>query len=254
MRIRNATIEWGLARVAVRASHLLFSTMRRTYQQAEPNSNPYLPISGQTYIYSVWHDSLMMPLFLDRQPATMALVGLHQDGGFLAHVLTSLGISAVRGSSSRGGPQAVRQLVQDSRNHHIVVTPDGPRGPRRQMKEGVAYLASRTGKPVIPTAFVCRRSWSVGTGWTNLVIPQPWTHIYAVTGTPIPVPADASRDELADCTHKIQQAMEQMDSAALTLCGRAVSPDVSESTRQQPVENKDLPAEAAGGIENSQSR
>lgn len=207
-------IERCLAWLAVAAARGLFATVRRQLHYADPAQSPYLPPAETTCIYSVWHDSLLMPLFLGRQPATKALVGRHQDGTFLANSLAALGISSVRGSSSKGGAEAVRQLLNETQGSHIVLTPDGPRGPRRTMKSGVAYLASRTGKPVIPTAFACRNSWSWGAGWTDLVVPKPGTLIVAMAGEGIFIPPDATRDELEQCTLRIQAEMDRLNTQA----------------------------------------
>lgn len=195
-----------------------------------PDTNPYQPSTGRTFIYSVWHDSLFMPLFLGRQPQTVALVGLHQDGTFLAHSLAALGIPAVRGSSSRGGAEAVRELLAETERKHIVVTPDGPRGPRREMKPGIAFLASRTGKAVVPTAFTCRRSWSIGSGWTDLVIPRPWTTVFAIAGEAIQVPPDADKQSLREYTQRIQQAMNDVNAAAEALAAEKSETDRSRSS------------------------
>lgn len=214
MRIRNSVIERWLASAAVVAGTTLFATVRRQLNFADPETSPYKAPGERTCIYSVWHDSLLMPLLLGRQPRTIALIGMHKDGAFLAHAMELLHIPAVRGSSSRGGAEAVHQLLDRHADHHLVVTPDGPRGPRRVMKPGVAYLASRTGKPVVPTAFACRRCWSIGTGWTDLVIPKPFTMVFAYAAEAISVPADADKRTLREYTEKIQQAMDRLHALA----------------------------------------
>lgn len=211
MRIRNVVIERGVAWMAVAAASTLFATVKRSMSYADPETNPYRLPSHGTFIYSVWHDSLLMPLFLGRQPRTVALVGRHIDGGFLAESMKSLNIATIRGSSSRGGAEAVHQLLENHEDYHIVVTPDGPRGPRREMKPGVAYLASRTGKPVVATAFACRKFWSLGTGWTTLSIPKPWTTVYAMAGEALQVPADADKETLREYTDRIQHEMDRLN-------------------------------------------
>ena len=203
-----------MAKAAVVAASALFATVKRKLTYADPETSPYQSSPPRTYIYSVWHDSLLIPLFLGRQPKTIALVGMHQDGAFLTHSLKALNISAVRGSSSRGGAESVSQLLASQPDHHLVVTPDGPRGPRRKMKSGVAYLASRTGRPVVPTAFACRRSWSIGSGWTDLIVPRPWTVIYAFAGNAIEVPAEANRGVLREFTEQIQDEMDRLNALA----------------------------------------
>lgn len=217
MRIRNAFLERGIAQLAVASARGLFGTVRRRLFFENPSLSPYAPVGESTCIYSVWHDSLLMPIFLGRQPATKALVGRHQDGTFLANSLSAIGISSVRGSSSSGGAEAVRQLIDETRGSHIVVTPDGPRGPRRQMKSGVAFLASHTSKLVVPTAFACTRSWSWGTGWTDLVVPKPGSTVVALAGEGILVPGHVAREELASYNRRIQEEMDRLNSLALEL-------------------------------------
>lgn len=216
-------IERCLAWLAVAAARGLFATVRRELHYADPARSPYAPVSETTCIYSVWHDSLLMPLFLGRQPATKALVGRHQDGTFLANSLAALGISSVRGSSSKGGAQAVRQLLDETQNCHIVVTPDGPRGPRRTMKDGIAYLASRTGKLVVPTAFACTSAWSWGAGWTDLVVPKPGSTVIALGGEGILIPPDAGRSELEQFTLQIQTQMDRLNTQAAELVAATVA-------------------------------
>lgn len=220
-------IERWLAGLAVVVGKSVFATVRRQLNYADPETCPYKLPGERTYIYSVWHDSLLMPLLLGRQPRTIALIGMHQDGAFLAHSMKMLKISAVRGSSSRGGAEAVAQLLERQADHHLVVTPDGPRGPRREMKPGVAFLASRTGKPVVPTAFACRSSWSIGTGWTDLAIPKPFTIIHAYGGEPISVPAHADKQTLRDYTQKIQDEMDRLNALAAATAAGEVVPQMS---------------------------
>lgn len=214
LRIRNVFLEWCLAKAAVSTAKALFATISRNMHLAEPETSPYILPESTTFIYSVWHDSLLMPLFLGRQPATMALVGMHQDGTFLANSLRCLGIPCIRGSSSRGGAEAVHKLLELAKQHHIVITPDGPRGPRREMKAGLAYIASRSGKPVVPTAFSCRRAWAIGSGWTDLAVPKPWTTVFALTGRRQLIPPEASSEELRHYTHQIQTEMDRLNKHA----------------------------------------
>lgn len=206
----------------------IFATARPRLNYADPDTSPYRPPTRETFIYCVWHDSLLMPLFLGRQPCTVALVGLHQDGAFLAHMLKLLKIGAIRGSSSRGGAEAAHQLLRQRADHHLVVTPDGPRGPRREMKPGIAFLASRTGKPVIPTAFACCRYYSFGTGWTDLAIPKYWTTIHAYAGDAIRVPPDADKQTLAEYTDIIQREMDRLNALAAEAAWGAPAPTQSD--------------------------
>jgi lysophospholipid acyltransferase (LPLAT)-like uncharacterized protein len=246
MRFRNPTLERLLVRGMVSSLRLLFRTVRTEFHIVQPETSPYVtPPGSERYTYCVWHDSLILPLFVGRQDHTTALVGMHRDGTFLTNSLNALGMPSVRGSSSRGGAQAVRQLLQETHDRHIVLTPDGPRGPRRTMKAGCAFVASRTGHPVVPTAFACRRSWHIGTGWTDLMIPRPFTAAYVVTGNAIPIPPDASRDELDEYTSLIQEEMDRLDSVARKLAAGVSHGDQLATQRSAGVRDAEPAAIAA---------
>ncbi len=200
--------------IAATGIHLLFRTLRYRTFYSRSDTSPYLPVTGATYTYCVWHDSLIIPLFAGRQPNTMAVVSQHGDGNWIALLLKALKIRSVRGSSSKGGANAMRQILEQGQSGHFVLTPDGPRGPRRKMKAGVSFLASRAGKAVVPTAFSCSRAWYIGTGWTDLMLPMPFSKIYLITGTPIEIPVDARREELDAFSQQIEDEMFRLNARA----------------------------------------
>lgn len=134
-------------------------------------------------IAAFWHDQqLLMPLFY-RGPGATVLISRHRDGELIARILARFGMEAVRGSTTRGGPAALRRLIELGRlGRDLILTPDGPRGPRHVAQKGAVLLARATGLPIVPvavayskknpspvgTASSCRcrsagaRSWSAG--------------------------------------------------------------------------------------------
>jgi lysophospholipid acyltransferase (LPLAT)-like uncharacterized protein len=86
------------------------------------------------------------------------LISQHQDGEIIARIISRFGHRAVRGSSTRGGALALRELIRLGRSGaDLVVTPDGPKGPRQVAKLGVVQLAKATGLPIVPLAFGCSK-------------------------------------------------------------------------------------------------
>ncbi|MBI1311801.1 DUF374 domain-containing protein [bacterium] len=211
MRIRSHQLNIAAAWLLSCGFKLLFATLRIRFFCVDEAARPYSQADGQFFIYPIWHDSMAAPIFGGRQSSMVALVGTHTDGTYVSTILQSVGIGSVRGSSSRGGSQALRQLVADTRDLHLVLTPDGPRGPRRQLKPGLAFMASRTGKPIIPTAFASRHAWYLQGRWTDLMIPKPFSTLYGLAGEPIRVPPKASKEELERFTCQIQSAMDRLD-------------------------------------------
>jgi lysophospholipid acyltransferase (LPLAT)-like uncharacterized protein len=217
MRIRNRALDWLVAWSVVIICRVLFRTLRIQYLPSAPNTNPYSNDGNEGFIYCVWHDAIAFPMFAGRHVRTAALVSQNFDGSHLAVGLEILGIKLVRGSSSRGGANAIRELLRLPTNTHLVVTPDGPRGPRRQAKLGLIFLASHSGRAIVPTAFSAARSWRISGNWTDLTIPKPFTRIYALGGTPIFVKPDASADERAITLHQLQTEMDRLDAQAAKL-------------------------------------
>ena len=100
----------------------------------------------------------------------------------------------------------MRRLIQEAEGKHIVITPDGPRGPRREMSAGIVFLASQSGRAIVPTAFTCERGWRFGTGWTDLLVPKPFSKVHLLTGEPIHIAPDLA--DLSTEVLRVQVAMQ----------------------------------------------
>lgn len=122
---------------------------------------------GRNIILAFWHgQQLMIPLGY-RGPHPEILISRHRDGELIYRIVKRFGYGAVRGSTTRGGQGALRQLIRLGRQGvDLVMTPDGPKGPRHRVQPGVVALAKFTGLPIVPLAFACskKKSFPVGTG------------------------------------------------------------------------------------------
>ena len=120
---------------------------------------------GKPIIIAFWHGrQLMMPLAYRGSSASI-LISQHRDGEIIARIMKYFGFGSIRGSSTRGGRQAVRQLLKVAhQGQDLVITPDGPRGPACRVQAGVMYLAKLTGFPIVPLTFACskKKSFPVG--------------------------------------------------------------------------------------------
>src|SRR5262249_37909255 len=112
MKIRSRWLNWLLAASVVLVCRVLFRTLRIQYLEATPNTNPYTNDGTEGFIYSVWHDEIAFPMFAGKHLRTVALVSKNVDGSHLAYGLHLLNIGLVRGSSSRGGAAAMRELLK----------------------------------------------------------------------------------------------------------------------------------------------
>lgn len=214
MRLKSRLLTRLAALFFVFAMGLLFRTLKLRFQEETSGTNPYQPALLQRFVYCVWHDSVVLPLFAGTHHATSALTSKHSDGAFVAEVLQLLGIKIIRGSTNRMPIAALRGLIDGSQANHFVITPDGPRGPARVATAGMVYLASRMGLAIVPTTFQCSSCWKIKGSWTHLVIPKPFSTVTLVAGPPLSVPAELRSDELPQYVQRIQSEMERL--SALT--------------------------------------
>jgi lysophospholipid acyltransferase (LPLAT)-like uncharacterized protein len=157
--------------------------------------------AGRPAVAALWHECLpLMPaLWLRiRRPGARvhALASRHNDGRLIGEVMRRFGVEVVHGSSARdgrskGGTASVLQLLDVlAQGSHVVLTPDGPRGPARHAAPGVAQLAALSGVPVLPCAARTTRARRLPT-WDGMLLPLPFGRGILVIGEPIQVPREA---------------------------------------------------------------
>ncbi len=114
--------------------------------------------TGKRVIIAFWHErQLMMPLTY-RGVQAHILISQHKDGEIIARIVERFGFKAIRGSSTRGGVEALREMIRVGRSGvDLVVTPDGPKGPAQVAKMGVIQLARASGLPIVPLTFGCSK-------------------------------------------------------------------------------------------------
>lgn len=146
---------------------------------------------GRHIILAFWHaQQLMVPIGYRGAEANV-LISQHQDGEIIARIISRFGHRAVRGSSTRGGALALRELIRLGRSGaDLVVTPDGPKGPRQIAKLGVVQLAKATGLPIVPLAFSCSKKNSSGAGIGS------WSHIRGLEASICGAPPSGFREIL----------------------------------------------------------
>ena len=159
-------------------------------------------LAGRPAVVAFWHECLpLMPVLFRlarkqvRGIRVYALVSRHADGRFLGGLLQRFGLEVVHGSSGRdgrerGGSASVRSLVDRlATGAHVAITPDGPRGPRRQAAPGVAQVAGLAGAQVLPCAAQTSRK-IVLRSWDRMIVPLPFGRGTLVFGDAISVPRE----------------------------------------------------------------
>jgi lysophospholipid acyltransferase (LPLAT)-like uncharacterized protein len=211
VKIRSPLLIHAAARLLAGSIRLLFGSLRFQIHLELPGISPYEDTGSERFIYCVWHDSILGPTFGGPQSQVAALTSQHTDGTLVADVLSCVGITPIRGSSSRGGARAVKQMMEAACNHHIVIATDGPRGPRREVKDGIVYLAAQTGRAIIPVVFDGGNCWRPRGKWTDLIVPKPFSSAHMIAGAPIRIPERLTKEERAHWRDVVQQAMDSLD-------------------------------------------
>lgn len=189
--------------------NLIAATVR--YRVRDPHGFLARQDVGQA-IYCIWHNRLALSVkiyfaFARRRHPTPGLAGLvsaSRDGALLAKIFENFGIQPVRGSSSRRGPQALRELTTwAERGYDISITPDGPRGPRYVVADGAIGLAQITGLPIVPASY--HLNWKIRLkSWDRFQVPLPFSICEVTAGRVIFVPREAGDTE----REKLRQELE----------------------------------------------
>lgn len=137
-------------------------------------------------IYAFWHRSLLLAVYRFRSRKIAILVSRSFDGELIARTAERLGFHAIRGSSTRGGPTALRQLAEAYRQGYLcAMTVDGPRGPAQVAKPGPVQLAELVDATEIGTFYVLpENAWVLKT-WDKLLVPKPFSRVRLTVPNPV---------------------------------------------------------------------
>ena len=169
-------------------------------------------------IYCLWHNRLALCVEVyeryvkprNKTTGLAALVSASKDGAFLTAILEGFNLQAVRGSSSRRGPQALLELTGCAQNgFDLAITPDGPRGPRYVIQEGVMSLAQLTGLPIIAGSSYL--NWKIQLkSWDRFQIPLPFARCDVKLLKPVLVPRDCSDADREQIRQNLEQALRSI--------------------------------------------
>lgn len=156
------------------------ATMRFDMINRETHIVPHTPI-----VACLWHDELFSCVDMIRDLKFMTLVSPNQDGQLLGAIMKPYGIRVVEGSSTRGGAQALHEIIHTMHAEHysIGLTVDGPRGPRHKAKPGAVWIAAQSGRPIVPIRTFYSKA-KVFHSWDKFQLPLPFSRMTTVFGAP----------------------------------------------------------------------
>jgi len=163
-------------------------------------------------IFAFWHNRLIYMAYactrVLKSTNLVSLISKSKDGRIVGGIIEKFGLKVAHGSTSRGGPEALRELIRLVRDEKMDcgITPDGPRGPKYKLQPGVITLAQVTGAPIIPIFYDVKTKIRLKT-WDGLIIPLPFTYGYMSFGEPIFIPNNISEAEHKNFQNKVSGSL-----------------------------------------------
>lgn len=210
MKIRSRWAIRLLGRALAGCARIYFRLVKTEFHLARPLTSPYDEKGDTVYLYCLWHHSILCAIFCGHSVRLAGLVSRHQDGSFVADAMECVGLRPIRGSNKRGGAMAMKQMIDATTQLNIAIATDGPRGPHHVVKEGIIFLASQSGRPIMPTGVAANRAWRPWLKWSYLLIPKPFSRTVMVGGEPFLVPPDLTREEREIYRQRLQVVMDEL--------------------------------------------
>lgn len=167
----------------------------------------------KNYVVAFWHGSMVVGWFLHRPRKAnnvSALVSQSSDGEFLSAMLERWNYKLIRGSSTVGGKEAMQLMIDEvKKGNSLAITPDGPRGPRHEMKMGAVRTAQQANVPLVLVGIAMERKKMLRS-WDKFEVPVPFSKAVAVYSEPIHVPVELHGEPLDKYKHDIERRLQTL--------------------------------------------
>ena len=216
----NPVVRAVVAWLAANYVRLIRATTRWTVER--PPATEDILAARQPFIGCFWHGRMaMMAAAQPRSRPVHILISGHRDGVLVSRAVAHLNVNTISGSSRRGGASALRQLHKLlQRGDVVVITPDGPRGPRMRVKPGVIKAAQLSGMPVVAISGAVRWRRILGS-WDRFCLALPFSRGLILWGEPLAVPRDADAAELERLRLLLEQGLNRLTAEADRRLGQA---------------------------------
>ncbi len=165
-------------------------------------------------LIATWHQMILPGVAYFRDRRGIVMISRSRDGELIARASLRLGFRNVRGSSTRGGGEALLELIDAVRHGaQAAMMVDGPRGPAHEPKAGIVVAASRSGAPVVPMGCRARPGW-LARNWDRTLVPLPFATIVLCCGEPFQVPPDAGPEEVERYRLKLRDGLLDAEARA----------------------------------------
>lgn len=203
------------ARALIEFGYGLFRLWAKTLRlQLEDPHNGVDLVRARPVIFAIWHNRLLMlPPPFDRWFPTrqsLGLISASRDGDLVSILIERSGYGTIRGSTSRKGVIALRQLVEAlAAGSNVLFTPDGPRGPVYEVSPGVIFVAQKSGAPIVPLHVEYSSCWRLKS-WDRFCVPRPFSKLRFIVGAAIRVEPATDAEQFEADRLRLQDAMRRL--------------------------------------------
>jgi lysophospholipid acyltransferase (LPLAT)-like uncharacterized protein len=189
----NFLIKQIISLIGIMYILLTYYTSRITFSNQSKIES--LSKNNENFIYAFWHDQLLMcPFTWKNDLDILVLISKHKDGDIISKVISYLGFKTIRGSTNKpgkiknkGGFIAAKKILSSLKNNMCVgIAPDGPRGPRHEVADGIINIARMSNKKIIPVALGFKSKWTLNT-WDKFIVPRFFSSMKVSWGEPIEI-------------------------------------------------------------------
>jgi hypothetical protein len=175
-------------------------------------------VNGNNFIFAFWHGTMLVPWYVLRNYLPTAIISQSKDGELLAKLLKKWNYDLKRGSSSRDGKAVLEELVKSAvNNKSIAITPDGPRGPRQEMKAGAIVISKKAQVPVVLIGVFYSKKIELNS-WDRFEIPYIFSSVNLIYSDPILIEKDLSYNETDIIIKKLEVELNDLQKESETLC------------------------------------
>lgn len=195
--------------------YLLFKLIFKTYRFKIENQEiiDQLRESGKPFIYAFWHEHILATIASQNPHNVYAMISQSDDGQIATDIVKKMGFNAIRGSSDRRAVRVAKQAIKVLRAGSILgIAIDGPKGPRREIKEGIASIARLCEVPILGLVFRPQSYWEVRS-WDRFKIPRPFSKIHLQYSQPVEIPKSANEELI---TTKIDELKANLNSDSMS--------------------------------------
>ncbi len=206
-------VRW-VAFLLIRLMVAWMNTMSYRIFRYDPSADPGDDAFSGAAIYIFWHENILLPVHVRPKCHLTMLISQHQDAKIVEYIAHSIGMDVIRGSTYRGGTDAMLKLIWQGPEVSLAIVPDGPRGPRRKLAQGCVYLSSRLQIPIVPIGVGYDRPWRLRRAWDKFAIPRPFHRARLILGPRIQVPSNLERPQIELHRQWIEQQLNQLSTLA----------------------------------------